>query len=139
MFMNGSVRHAIATALLAPALLLVVLDPRASAKPPTAPVRLEFQLPDNVKRGDEVTTVLTFRALADIDRLDVSVAPFKGLDLLSEPKETTFTAVRNGEGRQLTVRIRVTEEFGYLSVSYQTRQGDTSGSDSTIVVYGSQA
>jgi hypothetical protein len=119
-------------------LVLLVMDPYASAKPPSAPVNVEFSVPDNVKLGDEVTTVLTFRALADLDRLDVSMAPFKGLELLSEPKEATFTNVRKGEGRQVTVRIRLTAEpFGYLSVRYQTRQGVKSSGGATMVIYGS--
>ena len=109
----------------------------ASGEQETLPVRLEYSVPANVRTGDEVTTVITFRALENLDRLEVSVAPFKGLELISETREATFTNVKRGEGRQLTVTIRLTDpKFGSLAVLYHMVQGTMKISGARTIVYG---
>jgi hypothetical protein len=115
---------------------LVLSGSTVLAKPEMAPVRVEYAPIAPLRPGDEATTVLTLRALADVDRVDVTVAPFKGVELLSEPREVTFTAMKNGETREFTVTIRMTgERYGYLSVSYRTLQGKTIAGGATTIVY----
>ena len=119
------------------ALALVSTESASLAKPPSAPVRVEVEVPPNLHPGDEVTSVLTFRALADLDRLDVSVAPDGGLDVLSKPTEATFDGVRKGEGRQFTVTIRLTDpKFGSLAVFFKTLRGTTKAAGAITVTYG---
>jgi hypothetical protein len=130
--MHKVIRAAVTISVIA----LVVSYGTVLAKPEMAPVRVEYAPIDPVKTGDEATTVLTLRALADVDRVDGTVAPFKGVELLSEPREVTFTAMKNGETRQLTVTVRMTgERYGYLSVSYRTLQGKTIAGGATTIVY----
>src|SRR6476619_3463289 len=105
-------------------------------KPPSAPVTVEVEVPPNIKQGDEVTSVLTLRALADIDRLDVSVAPFMGLEVVSRPTAATFERLAKGEGRTFTVTIRLTDaKAGSLAVLYRTVRGNTKAAGATTVVY----
>jgi hypothetical protein len=116
---------------------LVVATASAGAKPEMAPVGVEYSVPASVKTGDEVTTVITFRALADIDRLDINIAANSGLELLSEQKDATFTAMKKGEGRQVSVTIRLTDDhFGLLALTYRTRQGTTNAAGAKSILYG---
>ena len=122
--------------LLTTLMVTLVAGATVSAKPERAPVRVEFSAPAPIATGEEATTVITFRALADIDRLEVSVAPFKGLDLLSETKDAVFTGITKGEGRTITVTIRLGDApYGYLSVVYRTRRGNNQESGATNVIY----
>jgi hypothetical protein len=115
-----------------------VWTPRLLAKPTSNQVRIEYTRPGRVSIGDEVTTVLTFRALTNLDRLEVTLAPFKGLELVSEPK-AVFTGLKRGDGPQVTARVRVTEQpFAYLSVTFQTKQGTRTDGGATMVVYGAK-
>jgi hypothetical protein len=114
----------------------VVSGSTAFAKPERAAVRVEYEAPAPLRLGEEATTVLTVRALADLDRVVVTMAPFQGLDLISEPKEVTFTGLKAGNTRQVTVTIRLTDErAGYLGVSYRTHQGKTIAGGATTVIY----
>jgi hypothetical protein len=108
-----------------------------SAKPERAPIRVESSVPANVKTGDEVTTTITLRALADVDRVEVSIAPFKGLVLLSDTKDAVFTGMKAGEGRPITVTIRLTDPmFGSLAVTYKTRQGTRDDAGAATILFG---
>lgn len=108
-----------------------------SAKPERAPIRVESHVPPNVKTGDEVTTTITLRALADVDRVEVSIAPFQGLELLSDTKEAVFTGMKAGEGRAISVTIRLTDPaFGSLAVTYKTRQGTHDDAGAVTIVFG---
>jgi hypothetical protein len=110
-----------------------------SAKPERVPIRVESSVPRDMKTGDEVTTTITIRALANIDRVEVSIAPFEGLELLSETKQVVFTGMREGEGRGIQVTVRLTgQKFGSLAFVYTTQQGTTKESGATTVVFGGQ-
>ena len=122
--------------LLLCVLAIVGITSRVSAKPVNVPIKVEYNAPAPAKVGEEVTTVLKFRALLDLDRLEVTVAPYKGLELKSEPAKVTFTDIKRGEARTFTVTVRLTEEpFGYLSVTYQTQQGTIRAAGAMVVVY----
>ena len=115
---------------------LLVWQAAVAAKPDAAPVRVEFERTPAVRVGDQATTVLTFRALADIERLDVMLAPFKGVEIVSQPTQATFTAMKENEGRQLSVTVRMTgDRYGYLSVTYRVKQGDSLSAGATTVIY----
>jgi hypothetical protein len=102
-----------------------------------APVRVEFQTPPPVKSGTEATTVITFRALADLDRLEVSAAAYRGLDLISEPKAASFSTVKKGEGRQLSVTVRLTDpKVGTLAIFFTAQRGAKRESGTTGIAFG---
>jgi hypothetical protein len=126
-------------ALLIVLILLVGSGSTLSAIPPSAPVSVEYAAPAPMKTGDEATTVLTFRALADLDRLDVSVVAYQGLEIVSEPKAAIFQGVKKGEGRQLTVTVRLTDpKVGALAIFFTTQRGKKRESDTTGIAFGSQ-
>jgi hypothetical protein len=129
-------RNRCGTELLTAVLVAVVTGASLLAKPPSAPVRVEYTRP-SVSTGEEATAVLTFRALADLDRLTVSVAVDEGLEIVSRPTEATFTNVRKGEGRDLTVTIRLTApKQGVLAVFFKTERGARREAGVTAIVFG---
>jgi hypothetical protein len=107
-----------------PVVLLLVLASIAglSAKPWTVPVRVESSRPPaNLRIGDEVTTQIEFHATADLERLEVEIAPFMGVQLLSEPARAVFTNVKKGDAPQLEVRVRITSAtIASLGVTLKT-------------------
>lgn len=110
-----------------------------AAKPSSAPVTVEFTVPPGVKTGDEVTTVLRFRALQDLQQLDVTVAPFMGLELLSEVRRATFVNVSQGTAPELEVRIRLTDpKSGSLAVMLRTRSASGAGSEAITIRFGEE-
>jgi hypothetical protein len=116
---------------------LVVGVGLAVAKPSSAPVTVEFTVPPDVKTGDEVTTVLRFRALQDLQQLEVSVAPFMGLELLSDTRDATFRDVRKGTAPEVVVRIRLTDpKSGSLAVTFKTRSASGQAAGAITVEYG---
>ena len=103
---------------------------------PTAPVRLEYQRPRSINAGDEVTMPLTFRALADLDQLDVSIAPDGGLELLSETTTATFQNIPNGDARTFQIRVRITgPKEGNLAIAFKTRRGQRRESSVSEIVF----
>ena len=108
-----------------------------AGKPGAAPVEVEFVVPQGVKTGDEVETVLGFRALANLQRLEVTVSAYKGLELLSEPVQAVFTDVRKGSAPEMRVRIRLTDPaWGALAVNLTTRAGGRVASGAVAIIYG---
>jgi hypothetical protein len=118
-------------------LVLLGSDSIAFAKP-EGPVRVEYTRVEQIKAGEQATLVVTFRALTDLDQLEIALAPFTGLELLSA-KTATFTNMKRGEGRALTVTVRLTEEpFGYLSVTYDTTRGRSLDGGAAMIAFGPQ-
>ena len=102
----------------------------------SAPIRVEFTVPPDLKAGDEVTTLLRFRAQEDVDRLRVEVLPFLGLQVLSEPRELTFSDVKKGTAPELEVRVRLTDpKVGSLGVTFQTQAGSRKRAGAITVEY----
>jgi hypothetical protein len=111
-------------ALLIAVVAIVGAGPTLSATPPQPPVAVEYETPPPMKTGDEATTVITFRALADLDRLEVSAAALSGLAIVSDPKQASFQSVKKGDRRQLTVTIRLTgAEKGVLAAYFTIQRG----------------
>lgn len=107
-------------------------------KPESAPVRVSFAVPKDMKTGEEVETAIAFRALEDIQQLDVHVAPSAGLELLSDVHDAVFTNVRRGTAPVLSVRIRLIDpKWGSLSVTYRARTAVDTTSGAIGIVYGS--
>ena len=135
MSVGNHTRDRSGTALLTAMLTVAVMGASLVAKPPSAPVRVEYSRPP-VAQGEQATTVLTFRALADLDRLDVSVAVDEGIEILSEPTEATFTNVKKGEGRELSVTFRLTApKEGILSVFFKSERGTRKEAGATAAVF----
>jgi uncharacterized protein (DUF58 family) len=136
MSIGNHIRDRSGTVLLTAVLAVAVMGSNLIAKPPSAPVRVEYSRP-TVSAGEEATAVLTFRALADLDRLSVSVAVDEGLEIVSQPTEATFTNVGKGEGRDLRVTIRLTApKQGVLAVFFKTERGVRREAGATAIVFG---
>ena len=136
MSIGNHIRDRSGTVLLTAVLTVAMMGSSLVAKPPSAPVRVEYSRP-TVSTGEEATAVLTFRALADLDRLTVSVAVDEGLEIVSQPTEATFSNVRKAEGRDLTVRFRLTAKQGVLAVFFKTERGARREAGATAIVFGS--
>jgi hypothetical protein len=107
----------------------------AAAKP-TATVSIEYGVPENLKTGDTVSTRIGFVAETDSERLDVSVAPYEGLDVVSKNEKTVFQNVRKGEKREIEVTVRLTDEIGYLSVFATITTARGTSTKSIAIRYG---
>ncbi len=104
----------------------------------TAPVTIEYTVPKTVQTGDTVSTVIHFIAQTDLEVLKISVAPYRGLKLLSKKEETLFFDLTKGERRDLEVEIRLTDpEVGYLSVFATTETIRSTSTKSIAIPYGS--
>jgi len=136
--------HAVKSAFVGCLLLSLCVGALAAApldqtrKPQTASVRVDFDDPPaTIKTGDEVTTTLTFIALADTQRLEVDLDPDDGLELVSTPAEAVFTDMKTGDTRQLQVKVKLTAPKGSsLNVSFGTVSGTQEGFGSTVIEYG---
>jgi len=83
---------------------------------PTAPISIEYSVPKNVQTGDTVSTTIGFVAQTDLEQLEVSVAPYEGLAVVSKNEKAIFQNNKKGEKKEIEVTIRLTAEVGYLSV-----------------------
>ena len=101
----------------------LLASPAAAGQKPTAPVDIKYAPLPVIRPGEEATTAVTFRAEADLDRLEVSVAAGEGLTLLTEKPEATFERVKKDETRVITVRLRLNAPWGFLSAFATTTQG----------------
>jgi hypothetical protein len=128
------VRKSIVVAL---ALVAVAGATPIQSKPSNVPVSLEYSVPEGLRTGDEVTTAIGFRALADIDRLDVQVNPFRGVEIVSGQRQATFANVRKGSAPQVEVRVRLTDpKVGSIGVTYKTTVAGKSAADAINIAYG---
>ena len=130
-------RNMIRLSLVAALLSILAMASEAAQKPTSLPVRVEYTPPTPAAAGEQATTILTFRALADIERLGVSVAPFKGVEVVSEPTETVFDDVKKGSGSVFSVTVRVTDaKLASLAVTYWAQQGKTKRVGAITLEYG---
>jgi hypothetical protein len=120
-------------------LITAILAVAASAwaAPETPPVRLEYSVPANVRTGDVVTTVITCRAVEDLDRLELDLTALEGLEIVSDARHPVFTGVKRGETRDVSVTVRLTgSKSGTLAVLYRTQQRAVKMSSAVTIVYG---
>jgi hypothetical protein len=131
--MNTCFRLAVAVAIFLPGAGLP-----AAAQRGKAPVSVEFNRPpDDMKTGDEAVTTIKFRALADLDRLEVNIEPFRGVAVLSEPTHAAYAGTKKGDAPELAVRVRLTgAKFGSLSVTYVTESGGERSAGAMAIAYG---
>jgi hypothetical protein len=106
--------------------------------PASAPIDVEYNdPPEHMKTGDEATTTIVFRATSDIDRLEVAIVPDDGLQLLSTRTEAVFTDVKEDDGPELEVKVKLTDPKGSsLNVSYVTVSGSRRGVGAIVIDYG---
>lgn len=134
--MTRALRLRSTTWFMAAVLVLGAGHSRPAAAKPTAPITVEFAVP-LIKTGEEVTTVLGLRALVDIEQLEVSVAPVRGVEVMSELRTAAFKGVRKGTAPTLEVRVRLTDpKWGLLGVTYRTRSATGNAAGSTSIVFG---
>jgi hypothetical protein len=135
--MHAIARTAIACALAAA--FLPTLHALQTRAPETSPVVVDFDDPPaTMKTGDEVTTTIIFRLLADVDKLEIFLDPDDGLELVAPtPSEFEFSAVKKRETRQIQVKVKLTDPKGSsLNVSWATTAQSGEGFGSTVIDYG---
>ncbi len=114
-------------------IISAVSVPLAAQGKPTAPVSIEHNVPKNVQTGDTVSTTISFVAEANLEQLEVSVAPYEGLEVVSNNGKTIFQNVRKGEKREISVTVRLTAEIGYLS-AFATTTTSRGASTKTVAI-----
>ena len=114
-----------------------VVGTPASAKPRGAPIAVEHDAPRDLKTGEEVNITLGFRALADLDRLDVEIIATSGLVIGAGPQKATFSAVQRMTAPTVVVRVRLTDsKFGTLGLTFRTHIGDRQELGAEVVICG---
>lgn len=118
------------------ALLLLMCSAIAIGQSWTLAVAIDHSLlPQDVRRGETVTDQLTVRALQDLDELDLLFVPLTGVEVLSD-SNVRFTQLETGDRRQVDLRVRLTADFGRVSVTGRTRQSKRDISDATVITFG---
>lgn len=118
------------------ALLLLMCSAIAIGQSWTLAVAIDHSLlPQDVRRGETVTDQLTVRALQDLDELDLLFVPLTGVEVLSD-SNARFTQLETGDRRQVDLRVRLTADFGRVSVTGRTRQSKRDISDATVITFG---
>jgi hypothetical protein len=107
-------------------------------KPGFSPVVVDYNdPPEDMKTGDETTTTITFLATEDVDRLQVSLTPDDGLEIVTPPTVTVFTNIKEGETREIQVKVKLTDAKGAsLNVSYATIADSQDGGGAKVIRYG---
>lgn len=111
----------------------------AHAKP-AAPVTISYSSSDLLNGDKQLTTVIKFTAEEDLLQLVVSASPYRNIDLLSGGEELKFVNLKRGESREVTVRVQLQANRGYLAVFSSTT--DLSGLErnkSIAIGYGESA
>ena len=109
----------------------------AQKKPDYAPVEVEASAPPaDMKPGDQVETTLRFRALADLQRIEISVAPFMGVEVVSATREAVFTDIAEGDAPELKVTVRLVDKSGSLAVTYRIVTADGKSAGARTIEYG---
>lgn len=117
-------------------LLAVVSLSFAAEGKPTAPVTIEYSVPKNMQVGDTVSTTIKFAAQANLEQLEVSMAPYEGVEVVSKNEKVVFQNFKKGEKREIEVTVRLTAEIGYLSVFATTTTARGASTKTIAIRYG---
>lgn len=117
-------------------MIMAVSVSLAAQGKPTAPVSIEYNVPKNVQTGDAVSSIISFVAEANLEQLEVSVAPYEGLEVVSNNGKSVFQNVKKGEKREIAVTVRLTAEIGYISVFATTTTSRGASTRTVAIRYG---
>jgi hypothetical protein len=116
--------------------LLLALAGAGRVAAQSALVIVDYDSPKPARIGDEVTSVIRFRALADLDELEVSVAADEGLEVISTPETARFQSVGKGQDRVLTVTVRITgPKDAALAIFFKSRRGERRNAGTSGINY----
>jgi len=100
------------------------------------PVRIEHSVrPQDAQRGETITDQLNFRALHDLQHMDVTFRVLAGVQLLSD-SEAVFADVKANERRQVDLRVTLIADRGRVAVTCRTREGGRDSSATTVITFG---
>lgn len=126
--------------VLALATLMALAAPTDATKP-QPPLDVNFATAPAatvLHPGDVGMTVITVSPRLDADTLEIHVAPFAGVELLSKQTEMTFANLKRGERGAIAATVKLTgERFGTLSVTYSMTSHGRIDGGATMIVYGS--
>ncbi|MBV1873817.1 MAG: hypothetical protein KUG80_03495 [Gammaproteobacteria bacterium] len=106
--------------LLAGLLAVCNFSIMAAHAKPAAPVTISYSSSDLLNGDKQLSTVIRFTAEEDLLQLVVSTSPYRNIDLLSDGEELKFVNLKRGESRELTVRVQLQANRGYLAVFAST-------------------
>ncbi len=111
----------------------------ANAKP-SAPIDIDNINPEIIQVGEEVRSVIRFMAKDDLQHIEVSLSPYSGIELLSHERHVKFFDLKRNDYRAIEVRIKLTNETGYLSVfATTTNMAGNTRTRSVAIRYGSSS
>jgi hypothetical protein len=123
--------------------LLVVLLASPAASPalvqknrPAPDVEIGWVAPPAMRPGDETTTDITVRALADLDTVDLSFVPFPGVEIVQVPETRRYRGVTKGRVIRVSVRVRLTASGGRIAVGCESWIGSSRVYQSAEILYG---
>jgi len=90
-------------------------SPQAVHAKSSAPVAIDYSVPDDAGIGDQVTTKIHFTANKDM-KLVVSAAAYSGMTLIAGGEEMVISDLKSGESRTMEVTVRLDEGMAYLAV-----------------------
>jgi len=104
---------------------LLLAEPILAGQKPTAPVDITPKTISTIRQGEEATATITFRAEANLERLEISVEASDGVTLVADKPEATFDGVKRGDAHSLEVKIRLNAPWGFISAfATATTHGD---------------
>lgn len=118
------------------ALVVTSISSVVLAQKPSAPVRVEYDLPATIQTGDEISTVIRLTAESDLVQILVSVSPGEGLEILSTEKVARFLDVKGGQTREFGVKVRLTDpKEGFLNIFAATTTRFETRSEAVVIPY----
>lgn len=115
--------------LIASCFLIACATPPSVSAKPSAPVAIKSDAPKNITTNNQFTTTLTFTAQANLTKLELSLSPYKNIELVSQNNTAEFYDINADETRTLEITLRLLAPVGYLSVFATTT--DTHGNKRT--------
>lgn len=86
----------------------------------SAPVDVEFSVPDNIVPGEQVTTKIRFVAKTDLSQLKVYARAYSGITLNTGGDEEILVDVKSGGSHEIETSILLNEEQGSLAIYVTT-------------------
>jgi hypothetical protein len=93
---------------------------------------------ENMKTGDVITETIRVTARTDLGRLELTLTPLEGIEIVSGNTTAVFDSTKSGETRDLEIRVRLTgAKYGELSVFCRAVVGDQTQSAGLGITFGS--
>jgi len=103
-------------AVIVSSFLLACAAPPAVVAKTSAPITIKSDASESLQSGEEFTTTLTLTAQTNLKKLELSLAPYKNIELVSKNSKADFFDINTNDTRTVEVTLRLLAPVGYLSV-----------------------